>query len=148
MFSILSGIKNKRELTKLKKIICTVVVLLILIGYTPVLANAYQIENQEVSISERASGRFSVDISGGATVKAGTSFPLERGETVSINAVYTPQSASVDFGLLAPDGLFYPFNTTTGSFNKTIEVEERGNYTLVIRNNSSFEISVSGFVNY
>lgn len=35
-----------------------------------------------------------------------------------------------------------------GSINKTIQVSERGSYTLAIRNNSSSSVRVVGFVNY
>ena len=96
----------------------------------------------------RATGHFDMEVSGNSTVKANTEFPLEIGETVAINAVYSPQTASVDFGLLAPDGLFYALNTTDGSFDEVIEVDQRGNYTLVVRNNSDYSINVSGYVNY
>ena len=96
----------------------------------------------------RASGRFSLDVPGNVMFEADSSFPLNAGETVTIEANYSPWSASVDFGLIAPDGLFYPVRGQNGSINKTIEIVERGNYTFAIRNNSSVEISVSGFVNY
>lgn len=52
---------------------------------------------------------------------------MEAGETITVSATYTPRSASVD---------------------KTIRVNQRGDYTLAIRNNSSNTVSVSGFVNY
>jgi len=61
---------------------------------------------------------------------------------------YSPFSASVDFGVIAPDGLFYGLNTTTGSFDKAIKVNQRGHYYFAVRNNSSETISVSGYVNY
>ena len=67
---------------------------------------------------------------------------------MTIEANYSPWSASVDFGLIAPDGLFYPVRGQNGSINKTIEIVERGNYTFAILNNSSVEISVSGYVKY
>ena len=89
-----------------------------------------------------------MEVPGNSTVKANTEFPLEIGETVAINAVYSPQTASVDFGLQAPDGLFYSLNTTDGSFDEVIKVNQRGNYILVIRNNSNYSINVSGYVNY
>jgi len=54
----------------------------------------------------------------------------------------------VDFGLIAPDGLFYPFRAENGRFDKTIEVDQRGYYTFAVRNNSNFDISVSGFITY
>lgn len=95
-----------------------------------------------------ASGRFSMDVPGNTTVKANSSFPLEVGEVVTIKATYSPFAASVDFGLIAPDGLFYGLNTVSGSFDKAIEVNQRGYYTLAVKNNSSTTVSVSGYVNY
>lgn len=96
----------------------------------------------------RASGRFNMEVPGNTTVKADSSFPLEVGEVVTIKATYSPFSASVDFGLIAPDGLFYGLNTTTGSFDEAIEVNQRGHYYFAVRNNSSETISTSGYVNY
>lgn len=95
-----------------------------------------------------ATGRFSMDIPGKTLLTANSSFPLEVGETVTIKATYSPFNASVDFGLIAPDGLFYSLNTTNGSFDETFEIDQRGNYTFAVRNNSSGTISVSGYVNY
>ena len=46
------------------------------------------------------------------------------------------------------EGTFYYFNVTDGSVDKTIQVDESGDYTLQIRNNSNVEVEVSGFVNY
>lgn len=104
-------------------------------------------QETEVAIT-RASGKFSMDVPGNTAIKADSSFPLEVGERVTIKASYSPFSASVDFGLIAPDGLFYYVNTSSGSVDQTIEVIQRGYYTLTVRNNSSATISVSGFVNY
>ena len=89
-----------------------------------------------------------MEIPGNTAVQADSSFPLEVGEVVVIKATYSPFSASVDFGLIAPDGLFYGSNTTTGVFNKGIQVNQRGNYTFAVRNNSNDTISVSGYINY
>ncbi len=101
----------------------------------------------EVSIT-RATGSFNMSIDANKKSKANTSFPLEAGETVTINASYTPFSASVDFGLIDSKGTFYYTNVTNGSINQTISIEERGTYTLAVRNNSSQTITVSGFVKY
>lgn len=73
---------------------------------------------------------------------------MEAGETVRIYATYSPDNASVDFGLIDPDGIFHYINVTNGTIDKTIVIEERGNYTLAIRNNSGETIQVSGFVKY
>jgi len=95
-----------------------------------------------------ATGKFSMDIPGNTTVKANSSFPLEVGEVVTIKATYSPFSASVDFGLIAPDGLFYGLNAIDGTFDEAIEVNQRGNFIFAVRNNSSETVSVSGYVNY
>ena len=96
----------------------------------------------------RATNRFNVTISGNSWVQADTSFPLAAKETVNINASYTPASADVDFGLIGSDGVFHYVSATGGSINRTIRVDDRGNYTLAIRNNSSYTVDVSGYVNY
>ena len=72
----------------------------------------------------------------------------ESGETVTITASYSPASASVDFGLIDSDGLFYPVRGSNGSINQTIRIDLRGTYTFAVRNNSNYTVSVSGFVNY
>ncbi len=133
----------------LKKICCLLLACAVSTGCLGMNVGAVPLEDQAKSLAiERASGRFSMEVYKHEVVSADTSFPLEVGETVTINAVYSPQSASVDFGLIAPDGLFYSIRAQKGSFNETIEVNQRGYYTLAIRNNSDIDISVSGFVTY
>lgn len=100
------------------------------------------------NVSVRASGSFSMSVAAYGKSEADKTFPLEVGETVSISAVYTPENASVDFGLIDPNGIFHYINVTNGVIDKTIVIEERGNYTLAIRNNSANTIQVSGFVKY
>lgn len=95
----------------------------------------------------RAYGTFNMDIPAGRKARADTSFHLDAGETVTINASYTP-SGSVDFGLVCSDNKFYSLNTQNGTFNNVIRVSQRGYYTLQVRNNSSSKISVSGTVRY
>ena len=80
--------------------------------------------------------------------QADKTFPLEAGETVRIYATYSPDDASVDFGLIDPDGIFHYFNVTDGTIDKTIEIAERGNYRLAVKNNSSKTVKISGFVKY
>lgn len=135
----------------IKKTLCTVFACLIALGCLNVPARAACAEEQVSKIealAPRASGRFSLDIPGNEIFATDKSFLLETGETVTIEANYSPASASVDFGLIAPDGLFYPLRASNGSFKGSIQVNERGDYALAIRNNSSNTISVSGSVNY
>lgn len=139
---------------RLKKTICMVLACMLIVGTISVPASAAETEStgsekgaMQLAIS-RASGSFSMSIPAKSKVLADSSFPMEAGETVTINASYSPLDASVDFGLVDSNGVFHYFNTTNGSIDKTIRIKESGNYTLQVRNNSSTEVKVSGFVNY
>lgn len=106
-----------------------------------------ELEAETVSIT-RATGSFSVEVKPYERAKGNTDFPMEAGETVRIRATYSPEDASVDFGLVDPDGIFHYLSAEDGVFDKTFEIPERGNYRLGIKNNSSQTVSVSGFVRY
>lgn len=132
-----------------RNVFCVLLMCMILLGSFATIVSAVSMSDEVQTFSmARASGRFSLDVPGNVMFEADSSFPLNAGETVTIEANYSPWSASVDFGLIAPDGLFYPVRGQNGSINKTIEIVERGYYTFAIRNNSSVEISVSGYVKY
>lgn len=131
---------------RIKRFLCVVLACAAVLGCFGAGTGASAVADGEASAY--ATGKFSMDVSGGKLVTANTSFPLEVGEIVAIKASYSPFSASVDFGLIAPDGLFYYVTVTNGSIDQEIEVSQRGNYTFAVRNNSSNTISVSGFVNY
>lgn len=96
----------------------------------------------------RASGSFNVSVNPYARAKGDTDFPLEAGETVRIYATYSPDSASMDFGLVDPNGVFHYVSAENGSIDTTFEVPESGNYRLGIKNNSGQTVKVSGFVKY
>lgn len=113
-----------------------------------VSAGAAVVTPEPELVVARATGRFSVEVPADTIVRAGSDLPLEHGEVVTIRAVYSPESADVDFGLVDPDGLFHYINVTDGSVDTSIEVDQRGTYTFAICNNSSFSISVSGYINY
>lgn len=74
-------------------------------------------------------------------------FLAERG-IVTINCSYSPSSASMDFGVIAPDGYFYFLNVGGGSINRSIRVNQSGHYLMAIRNNSSQTVSVVGYVDF
>ena len=98
--------------------------------------------------SLRATGSFNVSVKPYAKAQGDTDFPLEAGETVRIYATYSPDSASMDFGLIDPDGVFHYVGAENGIIDTTIEVPLRGNYRLGIKNNSEQTVDVSGFIKY
>jgi hypothetical protein len=133
----------------LKKYLCLLLTCISIFSCVSVPAAAADIGEQATEITERrATGKFDFEISAKSMRKASTSFPMEYGETVTITASYSPASASVDFGLIDSDGLFYPVPGSNGSINQTIRIDLRGTYTFAVRNNSNYKVSVSGFVNY
>lgn len=139
---------------QMKRMLCMVLCCTLLAGVISLPANAAEIKATTMelpfdgSVTPRATGSFNWTIPAKTKVKGDIVFPLAAGETVTIKASYSPFSASVDFGIIAPDGNYYGFNITSGSIDKTIRVCESGDYVLQIRNNASTEIEVSGFVNY
>lgn len=134
---------------RLRKLFCLMLSLALVASCLCINSGAIEITEQEESlVVMRASGKFEMDVPGQKLVKAKTSFPLEAGEQVKIKASYSPFDANVDFGLITEDGVFHFLSVDNGSFDRTITVNERGNYTFAVRNNSSKMISVSGYVNY
>ena len=106
------------------------------------------LKNADLMPTTRAYGNLNADFDPSSISYVGNSFNLNAGDTITYDCTYTPSNASVDYGFFAPDGYFYSFNCTTGSFNKTIRVSQRGSYTLAIRNNSDSTVTVKGTVNY
>lgn len=134
---------------RIRRVSGLLVICIILTGCLTISAGAIGVGTSEYNtLVARASGRFNMDIPGNDFFTAETSLPLEAGETVTISAVYSPRFANIDFGLIAPDGLFYSVGAKNGGFDETIEVDQKGNYTLAIRNNSDCDVSISGFVTY
>ena len=135
---------------RVKRIICMVLACVAIVGAVSVPASAAEIEITALeNFTDKLIAPFAtMSIPAKSKVIANSSFPLAAWETVTIKASYSPFSASVDFGLVDSQGTFYYFNVTDGSVDKTIQVEESGDYTLQIRNNSNVEVKVSGFVNY
>ena len=139
---------------QIRRITSMVLACMLLVGAITVPARAAEMAPSSMEpiamsiINVRATNSFNMTIPAKTKAQANSSFSLMAGETVTIKASYAPFSASVDFGLIAPDGKFYYFNVTNGSIDKTIEVSESGKYTLQIRNKSKSEVKVSGFVNY
>lgn len=130
-----------------KKILALVLTCMMLLGCLGVPAAAAQPEGAG-DVVILATDRFSTSIPAGKTAYVGDSLSLAAGEVVAIWATYSPTNASIDFGVVAPNGLFYGLSASNGLFDEDIRVNQTGLYRLAIRNRSSVSISVSGHVNY
>jgi hypothetical protein len=122
----------------MKKTLCSLLTVVLLISCFAGTVNA----------AERASGKFDITVMAGELKPAKTGFPMAAGETVTINATYSPSSADIDFGLIDKNGAFHYLKGENGAFNKKIEIPGNGTYTFAVRNNSDVSVNVTGFVNY
>lgn len=102
---------------KLSMVLCCM--MLVSMISLPVNAVEIQATTQKIYLSQRATGSFNWIIPAKTKAQGDIVFPLAAGETVTIKASYSPFSASVDFGVIAPDGGYYGFNITNGSIDKT-----------------------------
>ena len=157
--------ERKKVVMKRQKLVSTLLSAFLLANCLAFRTSASEIESLSISdlqherieeitsnilgVTPRASVRFEADIEENSiSAMKNVKFTLEANETVTINASYSPSSSSMDFGLVTSDGYFYYINVDNGNINKTIRVEERGNYMLAVRNNSDDTVSVVGYVNY
>lgn len=132
----------------MKKVICLVLTLMMLTCLPIQVIAAEPSESTTERLMPRATKQYSFEVSAGKIAKSTSGLSLSAGETVRINATYTPSSASVDFGLIDSENNFYYINVKSGSIDKTIEVDENGTYYFAVRNNSNNKISVTGQINY
>lgn len=133
-----------------KKMLCIWFAIFVVTSFGSITASATEVSTlvgREVTVA-RATGKFSMSVPANTLRKADTSFPMESGETVTINAVYSPISAEMEFGLIGPDGRFHYFTVSNGSIQRTIKITTRGNYTFAVRNNSGKSVDVSGYINF
>lgn len=132
----------------MKRILSFVLACILSVSFT-VNANAAMADTgpELPAAAMRASGSFSMSVAAGSMLTARTELSLSKGETVQITATYSP-SGSVDFGLIDSNGVFHYVNATNGSIDKSIEVKESGTYIFAVRNNSSQETKVSGYIRY
>lgn len=123
---------------------------LFVLGCFTAPAGAVVISDSETQeIITRATGQFETAIPAHSITPLGVdSVPLDSGEVISYNCTYTPKSASIKFGYIAPDGYFYGLSGSNGSINRGIRVSTPGTYTLAIWNKSDEAVTVKGTVNY
>lgn len=110
-------------------------------------------DNNFIEITQgamRATKTFEVTVSahGNANANVKDAFSMEAGETVRIRGTYSPEDASMDFGLIDSAGIFHYVNVKDGSIDQTFKISESGNYRLGIRNNSAETVKVQGFIRY
>lgn len=133
---------------KFRKILSLLITCLFALGCLTAPVAATTVSNLDTQAITRATDRIEATISANKIAVLGDSVSLDSGEVVTFNFTYTPRDASVKFGYIGPDGLFYGLSGYKGSIDKGIRVNQRGTYTLAIKNNSDSAVNVWGSVNY
>lgn len=109
---------------------------------------ALSISVSAFAVTQRATNRVNITAMPNKTETIGTSLSMEADETVTINCTYSPRTADVDFGLITPRGTFVFVEGEDGNCNQTIQVSQTGDYYFAVRNNSSNDVEVLGYVYY
>lgn len=99
-------------------------------------------------VISRVSGRIEYSIPANHIAYLTEEVSLDKGETIIYDCTYTPRYSSVDFGYVDSNNVFHYLNCTNGIIDNTIELAQRGQYRLAIRNNASYIVTVSGTVKY
>lgn len=136
----------------MKRWICAVLVFVLVLGNASVChaeeyTNAVEKNHTEL-YALRATGHFNFSVKEHGTYYIANVLSLEAGDTVRINATYSPVSANIYIGLVDENGKFYYVRPTNGQINVTLGIEKRGDYRLAVVNNSANTVSISGNVYY
>lgn len=133
---------------KTRRIACFLLSCLLVAGCLAMPAGAVVTSTPEAEIITRATGQFEITIPANSCMTMENSFILNSKDIISYDCSYTPRDASVKFGYIGPDGLFYGLSGYKGSIDKGIRVSKPGSYTLAIWNKSDVAVTVRGSVNY
>lgn len=136
----------------MKRWICAVLVLLMVFGNASVCRAAeynQAVEEDHAEVYElRATSHFSFSVKASGNYYITNALSLEAGDTVRINATYSPTSANIYIGLVDQNGKFSYITATNGQIDVTLKIDKRGNYRLTVVNNSTNTVSISGYVYY
>lgn len=132
---------------KRKHIAAALLSALVLLNCSFIPAMAAEVPGNGIIVS-RVSGRLEHSLPANLVTPISQTVSLDKGETISYDCTYTPRYSSLDFGYLDSNNVFHYQNFTNGIVNTTIEISQRGQYTLAIRNNASYAVTVSGTVKY
>lgn len=98
--------------------------------------------------ASRATNKVDMTIPADSIVRTDTPLSMEAGELVTINCTYSPRTADVDFGLITPQKTFRYLPGEDGLCRQTIQISQTGNYYFAVRNNSSGQVEILGYVYY
>ena len=131
----------------LRKLLASLMICTLVFSCTTSFAVAAE-TSSEFSISPRAVTTLDHEISANAITTIDDWFYVSSGGKITYDCTYSPSTANLDFGFITPDGLFYSVNCTSGKINRALQIDQKGQYKLAIRNNASYDVVVNGTVKY
>ena len=131
----------------IRKLAISFVICALIFSSSTTFAGAAEVHSETV-VTPRVSNSLDHQIPANTITPINDWFYVSSGDTVQDNCTYTPSKASVDFGVIAPDGLFYSVNCTSGTIKQSIRIDQSGQCILAIRNNASYDVVVNGTVKY
>lgn len=133
----------------LKRLGTALLAFMLLLSCSFIPAAAAEVSSADiVTIMPRVTGRLNHSISANTITYIGQPISLDKGETITYNCTYTPKYSSMDFGYLDSDYAFHYLNCVNGEIYAAISFPKSGRYTLAIRNNENYAVTVSGTVRY
>lgn len=130
-----------------KKFVATFLSCMLLFSWSLVPAGAAEIPGSHI-VMPRVAGSLNNSFPAKLISPITQPFSAAKGDTISYDCTYTPKSASMDFGYIDSDNVFHYLNYTNGSINQSFKFSRTGQYTLAIRNNASYAVTVTGTVKY
>ena len=128
-----STMAGRKEVKRMKKILSVVLACILSISCCTVNGQAIYADTEPPAVGvlvTHASGSFNMTVPANSIVRDRTALTMSKGEVVQITATYSP-SGRVDFGLVDSDGVFHYVNATNGSIDKSIEITESGENSLL-----------------
>lgn len=136
----------------MKRMICVVLAMVMLFSNAAVChaeEHTFTVEGISVETNAaRATKYFSIGVNPQGKSYLSEPLSLDAGETVRINATYSPTNSQLMIGLVDQNGKFSYTTTTNGQIDVTLKIDKRGNYRLAVVNNSTNTVSISGYVYY
>lgn len=102
----------------------------------------------DTGVIVRAIGQINHTIPANTLVFVSDWVSLDKDELLRYNCTYISKSASVDFGYVDSDSAFHYLNCTSGSIYGSLKITKLGEYRIAIRNNESYDITVTGNIRY
>lgn len=132
---------------KLRRLGAALLACLVVFSFAALPASAASAPS-DTAVVMRAGGRIDCSISAHTIAPVGTEFYLEKGDKITFDCTYTPKYSRLDFGYLDSNYAFHYLDCVNGSIYEAVSVPQSGQYTIAIRNNEDYAVTIKGTIKY